>query len=66
MAKKALQHSGQATFIDSSAFKVNLTDQNPDAARPGEPVELTLSVQNIGSNNLTLLSKKRDFCHNFQ
>lgn len=39
-------------LIHSSAVQVNLTNQNPDAARPGEPVELTLSVQNIGSNDL--------------
>jgi hypothetical protein len=39
-------------IIDSSSMQVNLTNQNPDAARPGEPVELTLSVQNIGSNDL--------------
>ena len=43
---------GANGLIDSSALKVNLTNQNPDAARPGEPVELTFSVQNIGSNNL--------------
>ncbi len=43
---------GANGLIDSSALQVNLTNQNPDAARPGEPVELTLSVQNIGSNNL--------------
>ncbi len=42
----------QSGLIDSSALQVNLTNQNPDAARPGEPVELTLSVQNIGSNDL--------------
>jgi uncharacterized repeat protein (TIGR01451 family) len=39
-------------LIGSSALQVNLTNQNPDPARPGEPVELTVSVQNIGSNNL--------------
>ncbi len=43
---------GASGLIDSSALQVNLTNQNPDAARPGEPVELTLSVQNIGSNDL--------------
>ena len=43
---------GANGLIDSSALQVNLTNQNPDAARPGEPVELTFSVQNIGSNNL--------------
>ena len=39
-------------MIDSSSVQVNLTNQNPDAARPGEPVELTLSVQNVGNNDL--------------
>jgi len=38
--------------IDSAAVQVNVTNQNPDTARPGEPVELTLSVQNIGNNDL--------------
>jgi hypothetical protein len=31
---------------------VNLTNQNPDTARPGETVELTFSVQNVGNNDL--------------
>jgi hypothetical protein len=43
---------GASGLIDSSALQVNLTNQNPDPAHPGEPVELTLSVQNIGNNNL--------------
>ncbi|HWQ49675.1 MAG TPA: hypothetical protein VN414_12175, partial [Methanosarcina sp.] len=38
--------------IDSSAVQVNVTNQNPDTARPGEPVELTLSVQNVGNDDL--------------
>jgi hypothetical protein len=38
--------------IDSSYVQVNLTNQNPDAARPGEPVELTVSVQNVGRTDL--------------
>ena len=38
--------------IDSSSLQMNLTNQNPDAARPGEPVELTFSVQNVGNNDL--------------
>ena len=32
--------SSASGLIDSSAVQVNLTNQNPDAARPGEPVEL--------------------------
>jgi hypothetical protein len=43
---------GANGLIDSSSLQVNLTNQNPDPAHPGEPVELTLSVQNIGNNNL--------------
>lgn len=39
-------------LIDSSSIQVSLTNQNPDAARPGEPVELTVSVQNVGNNDL--------------
>ncbi|AKB81286.1 hypothetical protein MSBR3_0708 [Methanosarcina barkeri 3] len=38
--------------INSAAVQVNVTNQNPDTARPGEPVELTLSVQNIGNDDL--------------
>jgi hypothetical protein len=45
----ALSASG---FIDSSSIQANVTNQNPDAARPGEPVELTVSVQNVGNDNL--------------
>lgn len=39
-------------LIDSSSVQANVTNQNPDAARPGEPVELTVSVQNVGSSDL--------------
>jgi hypothetical protein len=35
-----------------SAVSVSLSNQNPDAARQGEPVELTFIVQNTGNNNL--------------
>lgn len=38
--------------INSASVQVDLTNQNPDAARPGEPVELTLSVQNVGNKDL--------------
>ncbi|MDQ1251441.1 MAG: hypothetical protein QG646_520 [Euryarchaeota archaeon] len=38
--------------INSASLQVSLTNQNPDAARPGEPVELTLSVQNVGNKDL--------------
>jgi hypothetical protein len=43
---------GASGLIDSSALQVNLTNQNPDPAHPGEPAELTISLQNIGDNNL--------------
>jgi hypothetical protein len=39
-------------LIEASALLVNLTKQNPDPARPGETVELTVSVQNIGNKDL--------------
>lgn len=38
--------------INSASLKVNLTNQNPHTARPGEPVELSLSVQNVGNEDL--------------
>ena len=38
--------------INSASLQVNLTNQNPDAARPGEPVELTFSMQNVGNKDL--------------
>lgn len=38
--------------INSASVQVNVTNQNPDTARPGEPVELTLSVQDIGNSAL--------------
>jgi len=38
--------------INSASLDVNLTNQNPDYARPGEPVELTVSVQNVGNKDL--------------
>jgi hypothetical protein len=38
--------------INSSNLQVNLTNQNPDTARPGEPVELTVSVQERGTKDV--------------
>ncbi|HET8686295.1 MAG TPA: COG1361 S-layer family protein, partial [Methanosarcina sp.] len=38
--------------INSATVQVSVTNQNPDAARPGEPVELTFSVQNVGNDGL--------------
>ena len=43
---------GASGLINSSSVQINLTNQNPDAARPGEPVELTVSVQNVGNTAL--------------
>jgi hypothetical protein len=36
-----------------SGVEVDLMTQSPNPARPGETVELTISVQNVGSNDLT-------------
>jgi len=38
--------------INSADLQISVTNQNPDTARPGEPVELTLSVQDIGNSDL--------------
>jgi len=48
--------SSNGGYVGSSALQVNVTNQNPDPAHPGEPVELTVIVQNIGSNNLNDIS----------
>ncbi|WP_440944909.1 COG1361 S-layer family protein [Methanosarcina sp. T3] len=42
--------------IQSASLDVNLTNQNPDYARPGESVELTVSVQNVGNADLKDIS----------
>lgn len=44
--------SSAATFVDASAINVDLISQNPNPARPGETVEITLSVQNFGNEDL--------------
>jgi hypothetical protein len=44
--------------VDSSSLQVNLTNQNPNTARPGEPVELTVSVQNVGNDDVKDISVK--------
>lgn len=41
-----------ATYVDSAAINVDIIGQAPNPARPGESFELTLSVQNIGNENL--------------
>lgn len=44
--------------INSSSLQVNMTKQNPDTARPGETVELTVSVQNVGTKDLKDITVK--------
>jgi hypothetical protein len=44
--------------INSTSLQVTLTNQNPDTARPGEPVELAVSVQNVGNDDLKDISVK--------
>ncbi len=45
-------------YITSSNLDINLTNQNPDTARPGEPVELTVSVQNVGNDDVKDITVK--------
>ncbi|WP_292389311.1 COG1361 S-layer family protein, partial [Methanosarcina sp. UBA5] len=44
--------------INSADLQVSVTNQNPDNARPGEPVELTMSVQNVGNTDLKNINVK--------
>lgn len=39
-------------YISTPSLEIDLTNQNPDSARPGESVELTLSIQNDGNSDL--------------
>ncbi len=41
-----------STYIDSSSLTIELINQNPDPARPGETMELTFSVLNAGNEDL--------------
>ena len=41
-----------ATYVDASLINVDLVSQSPNPARPGETFELSISVQNIGNENL--------------
>jgi hypothetical protein len=41
-----------ATYVDASSINVDLISQSPNPARPGETFELSLSIQNIGNENL--------------
>jgi hypothetical protein len=44
--------------INSADMQVSVINQTPDTARPGEPVELTLSVQDIGNSDLKDIAVK--------
>ncbi|MGD9780207.1 COG1361 S-layer family protein [Methanomethylovorans sp.] len=41
-----------SNYVDASGVSVAIMSQTPNPARPGETVELTLSVQNFGNENL--------------
>ena len=41
-----------ATYTSGSGVSVDIMSQSPSPARPGETVELTISVQNIGNQDL--------------
>ncbi|WP_321418406.1 COG1361 S-layer family protein [uncultured Methanomethylovorans sp.] len=41
-----------SSSVDASGVSVSIMSQTPNPARPGETVELTLSVQNFGNENL--------------
>lgn len=41
-----------SSSVDASGVSVAIMSQTPNPARPGETVELTLSVQNFGNENL--------------
>lgn len=44
--------SAASTYVDATGLSVDIISQTPNPARPGETVELTLSVQNFGNENL--------------
>ncbi|MCC7575468.1 MAG: COG1361 S-layer family protein [Methanomethylovorans sp.] len=45
-------YASAATYVDSAASNVGIISQTPNPARPGESVELTLSLQNFGNEDL--------------
>ncbi|WP_370574278.1 COG1361 S-layer family protein [Methanomethylovorans sp.] len=47
-----IAHASAATYVDASGISVDIISQTPNPARPGETVELTLSVQNFGNEDL--------------
>ncbi len=47
-----IAHASAATYVDASGLSVDIISQTPNPARPGETVELTLSVQNFGNEDL--------------
>ncbi|WP_129597049.1 COG1361 S-layer family protein [Methanohalophilus profundi] len=44
--------SSATAYISTAAIEINLTNLNPDTARPGEPVEIVLSAQNVGNSDI--------------
>lgn len=44
--------SASSDYVDASGISVDVITQTPNPARPGETVELTLSVQNFGNEDL--------------
>ncbi|WP_319506537.1 COG1361 S-layer family protein [uncultured Methanolobus sp.] len=49
----SITSASAAISAGASGIEADLMTQSPNPARPGETVELTFSVQNIGSNDLT-------------
>jgi hypothetical protein len=44
--------SAASDYVDATGLSVDIISQTPNPARPGETVELTLSVQNFGNEDL--------------
>lgn len=44
--------SAASDYVDATGVSVDIISQTPNPARPGETVELTLSVQNFGNEDL--------------
>ncbi|WP_321419607.1 COG1361 S-layer family protein [uncultured Methanomethylovorans sp.] len=48
-----IAHAAAASdYVDATGISVDVISQTPNPARPGETVELTLSVQNFGNEDL--------------
>ncbi|WP_406660654.1 COG1361 S-layer family protein [Methanolobus sp. ZRKC3] len=48
----SISSASAAMYYDASGIEVDLMSMSPNPARPGESVELTLSVQNTGNSDL--------------